>query len=194
MVDRLGTHLHLRLVGELDPELSTDLLWAPAPLQQLLDPPAQPRVAPDLALPRAGAALIGADLRRVRAVLPARLGVSPDLTADRRRRPTEPACDRRHALLSSVQVGDQLSLRQAEIPARLHKQPRWRPAIVLQVPPEAGTATHPGLHTCLIRGHAGLSQFPVPTPALIQALSVAWHRNSDSSVLRRPLESAQADQ
>src|SRR5271166_3972314 len=97
LVDRLAHDMPRRLARELGAQRPHDLLRAPPLLQPALHELAQRLVAGDLARPKPGPPLSSQLVRGERPVPPAaRVTVTPQLAADRRRAAAQPFRDRPH--------------------------------------------------------------------------------------------------
>jgi hypothetical protein len=84
LVDGLVSHVHLRLLGELQPQPLADLFRPPSSAKPVGDDLAQSRVDCELSLSRPSAAPSSAPLRRPWPILArARVGVAAQLTTDR---------------------------------------------------------------------------------------------------------------
>ena len=129
LIDRLGRHPQLWVIGELAAQPTGDLLGRVAPLQIFLDLPAQRQVGGELGGLGSSGALIRQRMRRRRTVrLPGAAGVTSQLAADRRRAAPQPGRDRSHRLTTSAPERDLLAIgeRQAaalEIPTTTRSHP-----------------------------------------------------------------------
>jgi hypothetical protein len=128
LVDALVTQPHPRLLGELQPQVTTDLLWAPPLGQKLCDQPPQFAVGLDASPMVAGAARGRATVRIERTVTPTLGRVAAQLPRHRRGCPTQPMRDLPDAQARVAQIGnlDPLFLRQEPWTDLTHRQPLQR--------------------------------------------------------------------
>ena len=118
LIDGLGRHAHLRVLGELLAQPAGDLLRRVAPLQILLHLLSQRQVGGQLRWLGPPGALVGERVRGRRAIrLPAAAGVTPKLAADRRRAAPKPPSDRSHRLTTRTRQRDLLALRERQTAA-----------------------------------------------------------------------------
>jgi hypothetical protein len=124
-IDALVTQPHPRLFGELQPQVTADLLWAPPLGQKLYDQLPQFAVGLDASPMIAGATRGRATMGIERTVT---LTSGPQLARDRRGRPTQPVRDLPDAQARVTQIGDldPLVLRQEPQADPTHCQPLQR--------------------------------------------------------------------
>ncbi len=141
LVDGLVHHMPRRLARELRAQRPADLLRTPPLLQPVLHEPAQRLIAGDLARPGPGPPPGGQLVRGERPVPPAaRVTVTPQLAADRRRAAAQPFRDRPHPRPALAQIRDLHPLILRQIPWRdlPPDRPRGDHGSIMQLPAVPG--------------------------------------------------------
>ena len=110
LIDRLGRHLHLRPLRELEPQPVRDLPRTPVLVQPILDRGMQFGSRLKLAWFGAGASTRRHPLRGPRMVAAALWSVPAQLPGDRRRRPPQPSRDPPHRQVLGQQIRDRQPL------------------------------------------------------------------------------------
>ena len=116
LVDGFGTHLHLRLIGELELQPASDLLRGVLLGQVRLHDPTQHQIGGQLRRLRPRRPLISQRVRRRGPVATPFVAVASQLPRHRRRRPADRCGDRSDRVAAGPGDGDLLPLRQRQTP------------------------------------------------------------------------------
>ena len=161
LVDRLGRHPHLPVVGELAAQAPGDLLGRAATRQIVVHPLAQGHV--DCQLGRLGPAraLPGLHMgRRCPVATIAAIDVALQLARDRRRRPPQPPGDHPHRLLARCAQRDLLALGERQAAAlQIAAAARAHPTGLVH-PPAGATAMRASHHGRIGEKPTGLQRSP----------------------------------